>query len=146
MRIVVDANLIAALILPLPYSEQAADKMAAWKSIGVELHAPSLLEYELASILRRAIVVGLMTTGAATEAMRGFSALNVHVWSPTVALHTNALQWAENLGQSKAYDAQYLALAEGIGAELWTADRRLARGAQQAGVGWVHWIGKVASV
>jgi hypothetical protein len=26
------------------------------------------------------------------------------------------------------------------GAELWTADQRLANGAQQVGVTWVHWV------
>jgi predicted nucleic acid-binding protein len=142
MRVIVDANLVAALALPLPYSEQASNKMATWKRTGVELHAPLLLEYELASIVRKAVVVEWMTTGAAVEALHGFSALNIHLWSPTAALDESALRWAERLGQSKAYDAHYLALAEELQAELWTADRRMARGAQQAGSGWVCWVGE----
>ncbi|HSR30541.1 MAG TPA: type II toxin-antitoxin system VapC family toxin [Anaerolineae bacterium] len=63
--------------------------------------------------------------------------------SPPVHLHERALRWADRLGHSKAYDAHYLALAEQEGIELWTADRRLANGAQQAGAHWVHWIGEV---
>jgi predicted nucleic acid-binding protein len=144
MRVVIDANLVAALALPLSYSEQASDKVADWKRAGVELHAPMLLEYELASILRKAVVVGLMATEAAIEAMHGFSALTVHLWSPTDALHEGALRWADRLGQSKAYDAHYPALAEQMACELWTADRRLVHGVQQAGAEWARWIGQAA--
>ena len=54
-----------------------------------------------------------------------------------------AYAWAERLGQSRAYDAQYLAVAEQEGLELWTADRRLVRNAEQAGVRWVRRIGEV---
>ncbi len=146
MNIVVDANLVAALALPLPYSEWVAEKMVAWKRAGIELHAPSLLEYELASILRKAVVAGLMTTDAAVEAMRGFEALNINISPPTIALHTKALHWAERLGQSKTYDAHYLALAEKLEVELWTADRRLVQCARQAGVNWVRGIGDPTGV
>ena len=36
-------------------------------------------------------------------------------------------------------------LAEELGAELWTADRRLVNGAHQAGVIWARWIGERTS-
>jgi predicted nucleic acid-binding protein len=58
-------------------------------------------------------------------------------------LRERALRWADRLGHAKAYDAHYLALAEQEGLELWTADRRLSNGAQQAGAHCVHWIGEV---
>jgi len=54
-----------------------------------------------------------------------------------------ALRWAERLGQSKAYDAQYVALAEQMGAELWSADQRLVNALQAQEVSWAHWIGEV---
>jgi predicted nucleic acid-binding protein len=52
---------------------------------------------------------------------------------------------AAQIGQSKAYDAQYLALAARENAPLWTADRRLANAARGAGLDWVHWIGDWAA-
>ncbi|MGD8792291.1 MAG: type II toxin-antitoxin system VapC family toxin [Anaerolineae bacterium] len=140
MSIVVDANLVAALALPLPYAERAAEEMMAWKRGGVELCAPMLLEYELASILRKAVTANLMSTDDALQAMERILALNIRCIPPTGQLHERALAWAERLGQSKAYDAHYVALAEVLGAEMWTADGRLARNARQVGVDWVRLV------
>jgi predicted nucleic acid-binding protein len=142
MSAVIDANLIAALILPLPYSEQATQKIVAWKRAGYELLAPVLLEYEMAAILRKAVVAQWLSTDLALEAIGKVLTLNLQCLAPTAHLHERALRWAERLGHSKAYDAHYLALAEQEGIELWTADRRLANGAQQVGAHWVRWIGE----
>jgi predicted nucleic acid-binding protein len=142
MSAVIDANLIAAVVLPLPYSDQATQRLIAWKRAGLELLAPLLLEYEIAAVLRRAVVAQWLTTDLAVEAIGKVLALNVRCLVPTPRLHERALRWAERLGHSKAYDGRRLALAEQEGIELWTADRRLANGAHQAGVHWVHWIGE----
>jgi predicted nucleic acid-binding protein len=143
MSLVIDANVVAALVLPLPYSDQATRRVIAWKELGTILYAPLLLEYELLTIMRRGIIKGLLTTKTATEAMGIVSKLNVQCQLPSPELHKQALYWAERLGHSKAYDAQYLALADRLRADLWTADRRLVNGANQAGAAWVHWIGKM---
>jgi predicted nucleic acid-binding protein len=128
VNIIIDANLVAATVLPLPYSDQATQKITTWKHTGAELLAPLLLEYEVVAALRRAVVAGLMTTDFAVKALGQISALNIQCTPPTSELHRQALRWADRLGHSKAYDAQYVALAEQQQAELWTADRRLANG------------------
>lgn len=143
MSAVIDANLIAAVVLPLPYSDQATQRMTIWKRAGVELLAPILLEYEIVAILRKAVVAQWLTTDLAVEAIEKILALDVRCVTPTRSLHEQALRWADRLGHAKAYDAHYLALAEQESIELWTADRRLANGAQRAGAHWVHWIGEV---
>ena len=145
MSAVIDSNLIAAVVLPLPYSDLATQKLIAWKRAGAELLAPVLLLCEIAAILRKAVGARWLTTDLAVEAIGKVLALNVRCLAPTANLHERALRWAERLGHSKAYDAQYLALAEREGIELWTADRRLAHAAQQAGAHWVHWIGQAAT-
>ena len=146
MTAVIDANILAAIVLPLPYSEQATQKIVAWKRAGAELLAPVLLEYEIVAILRKAVVAQWLTTDLAVEAMGRILSLNIQCLTPTAHLHERALRWADRLGHSKAYDPQYLALAEQEGIAFWTADRRLANGAQQAGAQWVHWIGQVVHV
>ncbi len=143
MKVVVDSNLIVSIVLPLPYSDQATRKIIDWKQAGTELLAPVLLEYEVAAILRKAVVARWMTTEVAVEAMGQILALNVRCLAPTADLHERALRWADRLGHSKAYNAQFLAIAEREGSELWTADRRLANGANQVGAHWVYWIGQV---
>jgi len=112
VSVVVDANLVAAMVLPLPYSDQATAKMAAWKRAGIELLAPLLLEYEVVAVLRKAVVVGLLTTSTAGEAMRGILDLHIQCPLPTLELHERALRWAQRRGHAKAYDAHYLVLAE----------------------------------
>ena len=144
MNVVVDANLVVALVLPLPYSDQAVARFAAWKQAGVDLLAPVLFEYEVIAVLRKAVVAGLLTTGLAGEAMRSILALHVQCVLPTLELHSRALYWAECLGHTKTCDAHYLALAEQRQAELWTADRRLANSARQEGVAWLRWVGEAA--
>lgn len=142
MRIVVDANIITAILVPLPYSPQATRKLVEWQNLDVTLTAPALLEYELTTTLRKATVTGIITSEEAVQAIEAFANLNIEVIVPTLTLHEAALRWSERLHQSVAYDAHYLALAEQLGATLWTADRRLANGVKQTGVTWLHWIGE----
>jgi predicted nucleic acid-binding protein len=142
MRIVLDANVVAALIIPLPYSDQATDRMMDWQNTETRLFAPTLLEYEMVTVLRKAVVAEMITADEAANAIMSLLNLNIETIPPTQSLHDSALRWAEQLNQKVAYDAQYLALAEQLGVEFWTADQRLANGAHQTGATWVHWIGE----
>lgn len=107
MNVVVDANLIAALVLPLSYSERAAAKMTAWKRAGVTLLAPLLIEYEVSALLRRAVAAGLLSAETADQAMDRVLGLYIQGRPPTGELHRRAVWWAAQLGHSKTYDAHY---------------------------------------
>ncbi|MEW5871172.1 MAG: type II toxin-antitoxin system VapC family toxin [Chloroflexota bacterium] len=140
MSIVVDANLVIAVVLPLPYSEHAWRMMSTWKQARETLYAPVLWEYEAANTLRKASVAGLLSTAEATNALQRMLALNIQSVQPTLDLHQDALKWAERLGQSRAYDAHYIALAQSLGAAFWTGDKRLANSMQHLGANWVYWV------
>jgi predicted nucleic acid-binding protein len=142
MRVVLDASLVVALFLPLPYSAQARRRIAVWDRQDLELMAPTLFEYEINSALHRAAAIGLTTHREARMAMQEAQALAIHCVPPGPELHERAMHWAERLSHHKSYDAQYLALAEQERADFWTADQRLAKGARRVGAGWVHWIGE----
>jgi predicted nucleic acid-binding protein len=141
LAIVVDANLVAALVLPLPYSSQAAEAFDHWRSRGERLIAPILLEYELTSVVRNGVALKELRAERAQPVLDQLQRSGVETVIPTLDLHRRAIRFAETIGQSKAYDAQYLALAARENAPLWTADRRLVDNARQAGLSWVHWVG-----
>ena len=144
MSIVLDANLVVAQFLPLPYSVQMSDRLNAWRRDRVELLAPTLLQYEVNNALHRLLTAGLVLGPEAEVALQDLQALNIHYIPPDSELHDRAWYWTDRLNHNKTYDAQYVALAELERADFWTADRHLANGARQVGVDWVHWIGESA--
>lgn len=141
MTTVVDANIIASLFLPASYSAQSSDLIKSWDDAEERLIAPTLFEYEMATIVRRSVVTGQLEKGQASAVLTRLLNSRVETVAPSAALHRDALRLAERIGQSKAYDAHYLALAAREDAPFWTADKRLANATQAAGLMWVHWIG-----
>ena len=140
MAVVVDANLAVALVLELPYSRACLKKVQEWHDADVDLLAPSLWLYEIASTLRKFTASRRLEAEDAAASLNDLCALGVSVFEPTPALSLSALEWAESLGQRVAYDGAYLALAAQEQVEFWTADRRLATAARAAGADWVRYV------
>jgi predicted nucleic acid-binding protein len=140
MKVVPDSNLIVALVLTLPYTSASRRKMQQWQEQNVELVVPALWSYEVVWTIRKAIVLRGLSTEKALAALQYILSLRIQEVPPTPALHQLALEWAVRLNQIVAYDAAYLALAESVGAEFWTADQRLADAAINSGASWVHYI------
>ncbi len=141
MTVVVDANLLASQALPLPYGDLASQRLARWQASDELMIAPVLLVYELTMIMRKAITTGWLSNIEAAERLNEILWAGPRLIPPDDDLNREALALATRIGQNKAYDAHYLALAARENAALWTADRRLANVAQQTGLTWVHWIG-----
>jgi predicted nucleic acid-binding protein len=140
--LVVDAGVMLALVLPLPFSAQATDKVRSLRQAREEIFAPALLEYEMCSALRRAVTHKLLDESAAVAALDWIEVIRIRPITTASSLHARALSWAARLGQSKAYDSQYLALAEQLKCGLLTTDLRLARAAQALGATWVEALGR----
>jgi predicted nucleic acid-binding protein len=117
-RLVVDASALVTLLLePGPRGERSA----ALVSSG-DLHAPALLPFEVANVLRRLRLAGRLSAAEATVAGQDAARLPIELWPfEVVADRVAALGDA-----ATAYDASYVALAEHLDATLVTADRRLA--------------------
>ncbi len=141
---VIDAGVVLALALPLPFSARAAERVRSLRTAREELYAPALLEYEVCSVLRRSITRGLVTDEEARSALDLITALHIQPITPASSLHARALAWAAGLGQSNAYDAQYLALAEEMRCGLLTTDLHLADSARALGAMWVEDLGDSA--
>jgi predicted nucleic acid-binding protein len=139
-QFVIDANATLGLVLKLPYSGQIDQKMREWQANEARLSVPVLWEYECLTGLRRAVTQKLIDHQEADRIIEGLLALEFHRIPPTLELHRGALIWADRIGQSKIYDAHYLAAAESLSAEFWTADQRLFHTLQDLGMDWIHLI------
>ena len=138
---VVDAGVVIALVLPLPFSAQATDRVLSLRQAREELFAPALLECEVCSALRRAVTCKILDEPEAAAALDLLGAIRIRPITPASSLHARALSWSGRLGHSKAYDAQYLALAEEMKCGFLTTDLGLARAAQALGATWVEGFG-----
>jgi len=140
--IVIDANITLAQVLPLPYTDLVTERMETWRQGRIGIVVPALWEYEVVSGLRKAVVRGYLTQEQAFQALEAILNMGLEQVYPSVELDKMALAWAGTLALSNVYDGQYLAVAKALGAEFWTADRRLANNLHQRGESWVHWIGE----
>jgi predicted nucleic acid-binding protein len=87
------------------------------------LHAPELMDVEVLQVLRRAVSRGLISERRAEQSLSLLAELPVTRHSHS-AFRRRCWQLRANL---TAYDAMYVALAEGLSARLLTRDARIAR-------------------
>ncbi|HYU04929.1 MAG TPA: type II toxin-antitoxin system VapC family toxin [Jatrophihabitantaceae bacterium] len=94
-----------------------------------DLHAPSLLDFEVAGALRGHSLAGKLPRRRLLEAVADFSALQV-VRHQMTDLMAHILELRRNF---TVYDASYVVLAQALDAQLVTADRKLTE-ARRRGV------------
>jgi len=136
--IVIDANIGISLVVPLSYSPWTIQRIEEWRQIRARIVVPALWRYEVLSGLRKAMSAGLLSEERARLSIGQLGALAFEELALSWKASALVLDWAGRIGQVVAYDAVYLALAEQLGAELWTADRRLVQAAHRAGASWVY--------
>jgi predicted nucleic acid-binding protein len=94
------------------------------------LHAPELLDLEVAQVLRRLVREGELSASRAEAAIQDLLDLRITRYPHFVFL-PRIWQLRHNLS---AYDAAYVVLAEKLGATLLTRDARLASAAGHAAI------------
>lgn len=128
--ICVDASLAVKWILQEELSDRARALYRAHLRTNELIVAPSLLLFEVTNIVRQQMRrERAMSLFAASRALEDFLAFKVEIHAPP-GMHALALKFADANGLPAAYDAHYLALAELLGCEFWTADVRLLRRVQ----------------
>jgi predicted nucleic acid-binding protein len=135
--ICVDANLVVRLVVS-PDDKAVQAVWAQWDASEQQLAAPTLLYYEVTNALYSYQKMGMMSLSLVQLALETTLALPLVLYGEP-DLHRRAVQLANHLSLPAAYDAHYLALAEHLDGEFWTADGALVRTVQHA-FPWVRLV------
>ncbi len=131
MPLVVDASFVFRLLVPNAHQSYLRAKLDEWRQTEDRLVAPSLWLYELTSALVKAVHFEQLTEDEARHALRLVHTFPIDLIIPDRPLSEAAFDWSLRLQRINAYDSFYLALADALDSELWTADQRLVNAAQQ---------------
>ncbi|MEE8401262.1 MAG: type II toxin-antitoxin system VapC family toxin [Candidatus Hydrothermarchaeaceae archaeon] len=118
-KIVVDASVVAKWFLREVHSEKADAMRLDYVNGLVDLAAPDLLPYEVLNALRYNQDFGKADLEKIADSIKGYQLHLVPIKRRSVGL-------AYEYGIS-VYDASYVALANELGVELYTADSKLIR-------------------
>lgn len=137
--VVVDASLIVKWLVVEEYTKEANDLAAQWNDQQTQVVALHFMPMEVANALHQYVRRGGLTLEGALLRLATLMRSGIQLQNAS-RLHARAMELASELRQGAVYDAHYLALAESLGCELWTADRRFHRIAADASYP-VHWLG-----
>jgi predicted nucleic acid-binding protein len=137
--LVVDASFTFRLVLPGPEQDRFRLLVDGWLRERYELHAPTLWVYEMTSALCKAVRFGELTPEEGRHALALAQTLGIQLIPPDIDQVRTAFDWTLRLERAAAYDSFYLALAESLRCDLWTADRHLRNAVEQS---WVRWAGE----
>jgi predicted nucleic acid-binding protein len=120
--IVVDASALLEALLCTPSAKAVEERLFA---PGQTLHAPHLLDVEIAQVIRRYAANGEIDSDRGRSALTDLADFPLRRY-PHEFLLPRIWALRNNL---TAYDAAYVALAEALDAPLLTRDKRLAAAA-----------------
>lgn len=121
--IVLDASVVVEMLLGTEAGRRIAPRVLSAEE---SLHAPHLLDVEVAQVVRRYWLAGEIAELRGREMLADLASLPIDRHAQTVLLPRI---W-ELRNTVSAYDAAYLALSEVLPATLWTRDSRLAAAAR----------------
>ena len=117
---VVDASALLDVLLNVPSAARLAERIL---QSGRTIHAPHLIDVEVAQALRRHVMAKQVDAVRASDALENLSAFPLIRYPHDVLLPRI---WALRSSLT-AYDAAYVALAEVLDVPLVTRDAKLAR-------------------
>lgn len=121
--VVVDASLAFKWFVKEDDSDQADALGRTWLEGSVRVAAPFTLSVELTNAVHRRIESGRLEEREWRIAMGRIMQFPFAI-EESRHLIPRTLELARQLGQGAVYDSHYLALAESLDCELWTADER----------------------
>ena len=137
--VIVDASLAFKWLVREEHSDEARAISRSWANEGIRTAAPYLMPVEVANALHRRVVRGELAADDAARLLDTLLASGIEL-RDAPNLHVRALKLANELSQGAVYDSHYLALAETLDCELWTADEKFFRVASRV-TDNVRWVG-----
>jgi len=127
VKLVIDASVAAKWIIPgEPWEEEANTLKNAIASGRVKAYAPTLIVYELASILLKAIKNSILKVQDGVEALKAIGSLGINLIPILWKESAEILKIATTAGLT-TYDSTYLWLSKKLEGRLITADEELKR-------------------
>ena len=117
---VLDASAAVELLLNTPAGDRISSRLEDETEI---IHAPHLIDIEIAQVLRRHVLRGLLEDTRVGRALDRWRDLDIERYAHAPLLD-RVWQLRHNVS---AYDAVYVALAEALSTALVTGDERLLR-------------------
>ena len=111
---------------------------------GVRIVAPYLILAEIANALHRKVADGQIALQLETQVLESLDDSEIEFHNQP-SVHAGAGRLANQLSQRAAYDCIYIALAERLDCELWTAARRFHRSARRAFPDCIRRLSEIAA-
>lgn len=121
--VVIDASIVVKLLVEEPNTQQAVDLAQTWRLNGVRVVAPYFMLVEVTNAIYKKALRQLISMEEAAHLTANLPDLGIQLRQPQ-QLHLRAIGLAAELQQNAVYDAHYLALAELLDCDFWTADER----------------------
>ena len=141
-EVVVDASLAVKWVLEEDFTAEARMALLDWQTRRIRRVVPSWFGCEVANVLYKRMRKNTLTLMEAQTAVEGLLG-DVVIRDHEPAVSARALAIALQLGRLASYDSHYVALAERLSCDLWTADERFWN-ASSAAFPFVKWLGTIA--
>jgi predicted nucleic acid-binding protein len=128
--VAVDAGFLLKIFLPENKSDQAEELWKAWVGDNVEIVAPTLITFEVSSVIRNKVFRGMLSEREGGEIISLLKQLDISLIY-TEELLDIAWEIGAILNTPNLYDCFYLALPRLLRIPLWTTDKKLFRSAQK---------------
>jgi len=143
-RVCVDASLAISWVIGERFTPSALASRQQWIEDDIEMIAPPVFRPEVTSALRLAVYRRDVTPENGRRALNNALRWPVFLVEDSDGLQRRAYDIATAFARPRAYDAQYLAVAQSEDCEFWTGDERLIN-SLGGRLGWAHWIGNYQS-
>ena len=142
--IVLDASIvIAAVVADEPLHTQVQAQFVRWQKHEEQFIAPPLYHAEVTAVCRKLVIQQRYSPIDAREILMQMLTFPIEIMNHQ-SLYLRAYDLANAYALSRAYDTQYIALAELYACTCWTADQRLVNTVSRS-LPFVHWIGEAIS-